>query len=334
MMEIKLIGIDLAKNVFQVHAVDGQGAARVRKTLSRGKLLSFLAQLPSCTVAMEACAGAHYWGRQIAALGHEVRPIPPQYVKPYRKGNKTDRNDAEAICEAALRPNMRFVPLKSEEQQALMAAQGVREQLIGQRTQLVNQIRGRLAEFGIIAPRGIGQVRALLRESKLEPLPGLMREVCAQWWEQLAWLDEQIAQASRRLQRCAQDSPMCRHLMRREGIGVINAVALSTQVDPAHFRNGRHLAAFLGVVPKEHSSGGKVVHLGITKRGNKQLRTLLIHGARALVRVAHRKRDPFSAWITQLVQRRGKHKAIVAAANKLARYVWVDMMQARQMGIA
>lgn len=334
MSEIKWVGIDLAKNVFQVHAVDGQGAARVRKTLSRGKLLSFLAQLPSCTVAMEACAGAHYWGRQIRSLGHEVRLIPPQYVKPYRKGNKTDRNDAEAICEAALRPNMRFVPLKSEEQQALMAAQGVRELLIGQRTQLVNQTRGRLAEFGIIAPRGVGQVRGLLCEPKLERLPALMREVCAQLHEQMAWLDEQIAPASRRLERCAQDSPMCRHLMRREGIGVINAVALSTQIDPAHFRNGRHLAAFVGLVPKEHSSGGKVVRLGISKRGNKQLRTLLIHAARSVVRVAPSKRDPFSVWITQLIQRRGRHKAIVATANKLARYVWVDMMQARQMGIA
>jgi transposase len=334
MVEIKLVGIDLAKSVFQVHAVDGQGAARVRKTLSRDKLLSFLAQLPSCTVAMEACACAHYWGRQIRSLGHEVRLIPPQYVKPYRKGNKTDRNDAEAICEAALRPNMRFVPLKSEEQQGLMAAQGARELLVGQRTQLVNQIRGRLAEFGVIAPRGIGQVRTLLCESKLERLPALMREVCAQLHEQLAWLDEQIAQASRRLERCAQDSPMCRHLMRREGIGVINAVALSTQIDPAHFRNGRHLSAFLGLVPKEHSSGGKVVRLGISKRGNKQLRTLLIHAARSVARVAARKHDPFSVWITQLIQRRGRHKAIVATANKLARYVWVDMMQARQMGIA
>jgi transposase len=334
MSEIKLTGIDLAKTVFQVHAVDERRAARVRKTLSRRKLLSFVAQLPSCTVAMEACAGAHYWGRQIAALGHEVRLVPPQYVKPYRKGNKTDRNDAEAICEAALRPSMRFVPLKSEEQQALMAAQGVRELLIAQRTQLVNQIRGRLAEFGIIAPKGIAQVRRLLNEPQLERVPQLMRQVCAQVREGLAWLDEQIRQASQRLERCAQDSPMCRHLMRRDGIGVINAVALSTQIDPVHFRNGRHLSAFLGLVPKEHSSGGKVVRLGISKRGNTQLRTLLIHAARSLVRVAPRKRDPFSVWITQLIARRGKHKAIVAAANKLARYVWVDMMQARQLGIA
>jgi transposase len=334
MSEIKLVGIDLAKNVFQVHAVDGRGAAQVRKTLTRAKLMSFLAQLPACTVAMEACAGAHYWGRRIAALGHQVRLLPPQYVKPFVKGNKTDRNDAEAICEAALRPNMRFVPLKSEEQQALMAAQGARELLIGQRTQLVNQIRGRLAEFGIIAPQGIAQVRRLLNEPQLERVPQLMRQVCAQLREGLVWLDEQIRQASQRLERCAQDSPMCRHLMRRDGIGVINAVALSTQIDPVHFRNGRHLSAFLGLVPKEHSSGGKVVRLGISKRGNTQLRTLLIHAARSLARVAARKRDPFSMWITQLIARRGKHKAIVAAANKLARYVWVDMMQARQMGIA
>lgn len=180
MSEIKLVGIDLAKNVFQVHGVDGRGVARVRKRLSRAKLLSFLAQLPACTVAMEACAGAHYWGRRIVLLGHQVRLIPAQYVKPFVKGNKNDRNDAEAICEAALRPNMRFVPLKSEEQQALMAAQGARELLIAQRTQLVNHIRGRLAEFGVVAPKGIAQVRRLLSEPQLERVPELMRQVCAQ----------------------------------------------------------------------------------------------------------------------------------------------------------
>ncbi len=335
MSEIKLIGIDLAKSVFQVHAVNERGSVQVRKVLTRAKLLGWLIQQAPCVVAMEGCASAHHWGRQIAALGHEVRLIPTQYVKPFVKGNKNDRNDAEAICEAAQRPNMRLVPLKSEEQQALMAAHGFRELLIAQRTALVNHIRGHLAEFGVTAPRGLQKVRALLHEDHmLHRLPQLLREVATQMRESLEQLDESIAVASRRIDQCAAQSAMCRHLMKRAGIGPVNAVALSAQIDPAHFRNGRHLSAFLGLVPKEHSSGGKTVRLGISKRGNTGLRTLLIHGARAVVRTASKKSDPLSQWVVRLMARRGKHKTIVAMANKLARYVWVDMMQARQMGIA
>lgn len=335
MSQIKLIGIDLAKTVFQVHAVNEHGAVQVRKSLTRSKLLNWLAQQPLCVVAMEACASSHYWGRQIAALGHQVRLIPPQYVKPFVKGNKNDRNDAEAICEAAQRSNMRFVALKSEEQQAVMAAHGFRDLLIGQRTAMVNHIRGHLAEFGVTAPRGLSKIRGLLHEDQmLQRLPVFMREIAAQMCQQLEQLDEAIAVEDRRTKQCAANSAMCRHLMVRNGIGPVSALALSAQIDPAQFRNGRHLAAFIGLVPKQHSTGGKTVLLGISKRGNKTLRTLLIHGARAVVRTAAKRRDPLSLWIVQLMARRGKHKTIVAVANKLARYVWADMAQARQMGIA
>lgn len=335
MGEIKLLAIDLAKAVFQLHGVDARGVAMLRRQLRRAQLLRFLAQLPACTVAMETCGGAHHWGRQIAALGHSVRLIPPQYVKPFVKGNKTDRNDADAICEAAQRPTMRFVPVKSEEQQALMAAHRQRGLLVKSRTALVNHTRGELAEFGIIAPKGIARLRALLCEDeRLQGLPALMREVTAQLHDQLQQLDEAISQASQRIEQLAQAHPTCRHLMQRRGIGVLTASALVAQVDPVQFRNGRHFSAFIGLVPKEHSTGGKQVLMSISKRGNPDLRTLLIHGARAVVRTAASKRDPLSQWIVQLMARRGKHKTIVAVANKLARYAWVDLMQARQWAVA
>lgn len=335
MSEIKVLAVDLAKAVFQLHGVDGRGVAQLRRQVRRAQLLQRLAQLPPCVVAMEACASAHHWGRQIQALGHTVRLIPPQYVKPYVKGNKTDRNDAEAICEAAQRPNMRFVPLKSLEQQAMMAAQRLRGLLVKSRTALVNHIRGELAEFGISVAKGIANVRAVLRDQdRLTALPALMQEVAAQAYEELLVLEEALKQATHRIERLSQAHPSCQHLMRRRGIGMLTSVALVTQIDPVQFKNGRHLSAFIGLVPKEHSSGGKQVRLGISKRGNAELRTLLIHGARAVVRTAAGKSDPLSQWITQLITRRGKHKTIVAVANKLARYAWIDLMQARQLSLA
>lgn len=332
MSEIKVLGIDLAKSVFQLHGMDERGAALLRKQVRRGQLLRFLAQLPACIVAMEACGSAHHWGRQIAALGHAVRLIPPQYVKPFVKGNKTDRNDAEAICEAAQRANMRFVPVKSLEQQALMAAQRLRALLVKSRTALVNHIRGELAEFGMSVPKGITWVRAMLHEQdKLAALPELMRQVATQMRQELEQLDTAISEASRRIEVLVRSHNTCRYLMRRSGIGMLTACALVAQIDPVHFKNGRHLAAFIGLVPKEHSTGGKQVLMGISKRGNTELRTLLIHGARAVVRTAAAKHDPLSRWIVQLMARRGKHRTIVAVANKLARYAWVDLMQARQL---
>jgi transposase len=330
MNEIKVLAMDLAKNVFQLHGVDERGAVGLRKQVRRARLLPELAQRAACTVAMEACAGAHYWGRQIAALGHTVRLIPTQRVKPYVRGNKTDRNDAEAICEAAQRPGMRFVAVKSEEQQTLMAAQRLRELLVKSRTALANHLRGELAEFGICLPQGLKALREHLhRDEVLAVLPVLMREVIAQGREQLRALDEAIALAHRRIEQQVYAHPVSCYLMRRCGIGVLTAAALTAQIDPTQFKNGRQLSAFIGLVPGEHSSGGKQVLLGITKRGNPQLRTLLIHGARAVVRTADRKSDPFSQWIIQLKARRGIHRTVVAVANKLARYAWVDLRQAR-----
>jgi transposase len=335
MHEIKVLAVDLAKAVFQLHAVDSRGVVMLRKQLKRAQLAPALARIPPCVVAMEACGSAHEWARKFQALGHEVKLIPAQYVKAFVKGNKTDRNDAEAICEAAQRPNMRVVPIKSEEQQSAMAEQSLRALLVKQRTALMNHIRGHLAEFGFSVPKGMSSLRKLLAQRELlshHPVALQRWAVRAQeHWQQL---DEQIEQVSGSIQHWAQQNMSCRYLMRRNGIGVLTASALVAQIEPTHFRNGRHLSAFIGLVPKEHSSGGKQVRLGISKRGNPVLRTLLIHGARAVVRTAAAKEDPFSRWIVQLCARVGKHKAIVAVANKLARYVWVDLMHLRQHGEA
>ncbi|HEU4655411.1 MAG TPA: IS110 family transposase [Steroidobacteraceae bacterium] len=333
MSEIKVLAIDLAKSVFQLHGVDARGVAKLRKQVKRSQLLLLLSRLAPCIVAMEACGGAHDWARKIEALGHEVRLIPARYVKPFVKGNKTDRNDAEAICEAAQRPNMRFVPVKSEEQQSAMAQQSLRALLVKQRTALVNHIRGHLAEFGFAVPKGMSALRKLLAQRELlSHAPSALQHWAAQ--AQASWhaLDEQIEQISRAIQQWADAHPSCRYLMRRAGIGVLTASALVAQIEPTHFKNGRHLSAFIGLVPKEHSTGGKHVRLGISKRGNTELRTLLIHGARAVLRTAAGKEDPLHRWAVQLCARVGNHKAIVAVANKMARYVWVDLMHLRQNG--
>jgi transposase len=333
MSEIKVLGIDLAKSVFQLHGVDARGVVVLRKQVRRAQLLPTLARMALCTVAMEACGSAHHWGRKIQALGHQVKLIPAQYVKPYVKGNKTDRNDAEGICEAAQRPNMRLVPVKSEEQQSAMAEQSLRALLVKSRTALVNHIRGHLAEFGFSVPKGMSSLRKLLVQRELlSHSPAALQRWAVQAYEQWQALDEQIEQITRSIKQWADSHLSCQKLMRRPGIGVLTASALVAQIEPTHFRNARHLSAFIGLVPKEHSSGGKQVKLGISKRGNAMLRTLLIHGARAVVRTAPGKEDDFSRWVMQLCARVGKHKAIVAVANKMARYAWVDLMQLRQQG--
>lgn len=333
MSEIKVLAIDLAKSVFQLHGVDARAVVKVRKQVKRSQLLMVLSRLTPCMVAMEACGSAHHWARKIQALGHEVRLIPARYVKAFVKGNKTDRNDAEAICEAAQRPNMRFVPIKNEEQQAAMAQQSLRALLVKQRTALTNHIRGHLAEFGFAVPKGMSALRKLLAQRELlSHTPSALQHWAVQ--AQASWqaLDEQIHQISQAIQQWADAQPACRYLMRRAGIGVLTASALVAQIEPTHFKNGRHLSAFIGLVPKEHSSGGKHVRLGISKRGNTELRTLFIHGARAVVRTAAGKEDSLHQWAVQLCARVGKHKAIVGVANKMARYVWVDLMHVREHG--
>jgi transposase len=322
MKEIKTLGIDLAKHVFQLHGVDDRGVCTLRRQLKRAEVLGFIGRLAPCLVAMEACASAHYWGRRIQSLGHQVKLIPPQYVKPFVKGNKTDRNDAQGICEAALRPDMPTVAVKSEEQQALLSVHRLRQVLEKQRKQLANQLRGLLAEFGVAIPAGRGALRAALPEA-IEAVPGVLRPTLRQGGERLLELERQCAEHIRQIEQLAQDTPLCRRFMQERGIGPLIASAYAATVgDPAHYRNGRQVAASLGLVPRQHSTGGKAVLLGISKRGDAYLRTQLIHGARAVLRHVPDKTDPLSVWLQQLAQRRGMNKAVVALANKNARRLW------------
>src|SRR5215831_2999048 len=294
-MKVTTLGIDLAKSIFQLHGVDGHGKVAVQKRVTRGKLLATVAQLPPCEIGMEACASAHYWAREFQKLGHTVKLMSPQFVKPYVKGNKNDSRDAEAICEAVSRPHMRFVPLKTVESQDIQAIHRLRSRLIKERTALVNQVRGLLAERGIVIAQGITRLRQQLPtivEDLDNELTPLSREVMRELYEELVVLDERIARADRLVQRVFTESASCQKLAQVEGIGPVVATALVAAVGNAQeFANGRHLAAWLGLVPRQCSSGGKERLLGISKRGDRYLRTLLIHGARATVHRARRKTD-------------------------------------------
>lgn len=325
-MEVKRIGIDLAKSVFQVHGVDASEKTVVRKKLSRGKLLAYFAQLPPCLIGMESCGGAHYWARELRKLGHEVRLMAPQFVAPYRKNDKNDSNDAEAICEAVGRPNMRFVPIKNEQQQAVLALHRARELLVGERTALINQARGLLAEYGIVVAQGPARLRAALPEVLEDAengLPCLAREVFADLYDRLQGLEKRLSDYDRRVERLARENASARALMQVEGIGPLTATALSASVGDARmFKNGRQFAAWLGLVPRQFSSGGKSRQGRITKRGDVYLRTLLVHGARAVMRYMVRRDDAKSRWVTALKERRGFNKAAVALAAKNARILW------------
>jgi len=321
-MEIKTLGIDLAKRVFQLHGVDGRGQIILKKRLSRDQLLKFIANIPPCLIGMEACGGSNYWARKFQAYGHEVKLMSPQFVKPYVKTNKNDAADAEAICEAVRRPNMRFVSLKSVEQQDIQALHRYRQRLVQDRTALVNQARGLLTEYGIIIPQGIGCVRKKLPEileDMENDLSGLGREIFGKLYQELCEWDEKIRALDKRINLICQQNEDCQRLAKVAGIGPLTATALIAAIGDIHvFKNGRHLAAWLGLVPRQCSSGNKQVLLGISKRGDCYLRTLLIHGARACVSFAKQK----SAWLEDLIKRRGKQKAYVALANKNARIVW------------
>lgn len=329
MTEINLVAIDLAKQVFQLHGVDRFGKAMLQRQVKRQALLDVLRQLPPCTVSMEACGGAHHWGRQLRDMGHEVRLIAPQFVKPYVKGNKTDRNDAAAICEAAQRPDMRFVALKTVEQQQVLSLHRLRQGLVKTRTALVNQLRGLLTEFGVVAPRGrreLGRLLASQVDDTHSVLPGLLRDELVQQHARLEQLDADIKRLTDTLERVARGDARTAQLMARRGVGPLIATAFAAEVgDPGVFRNGRQVSAWLGLVPRQHSSGGKPRLLGISKRGDAYLRTLLIHGARAVVRTASGHDDPLSRWVHALAVRRGVHKATVAVANKLARQMWAEL---------
>jgi len=328
-MKITTIGLDIAKTVFHLYAVNKMGRFVKKKQLKRKQVLTTMATLEPCLIAMEACGGANYWAREFIALGHQVRLIAPQYVKPYVKGNKNDYNDAEAITEAVQRPNMRFVPIKSVEQQDVQNFHCQRERIKKERTALVNQVRGLLAEYGVVINKGIAAVRKDLPEILEEAENGLTvlaRELFAELLEELRALDQQFKQCERRIHSMNQDNAICRRLDEILGIGPITASATYAAAgDGKNFVNGRHFSAWLGLVPGQHSSGGKTVLLGISKRGNAYLRTLFIHGARAVLRHSVNKTDRFSRWAQAVFARRGHNKACVAVANKMARMAWVVM---------
>ena len=289
-MKVTTVGIDLSKSVFQVHGVDERGSTIVRKQLRRNQVLAFFARQERCLIGMEACAGAHYWARELGALGHEVRLMAPQFVKPYVKANKTDAADAEAICEAVTRPSMRFVPIKSAEQQTVLSLHRARSGFVKARTALANQIRGLLTEYGIVLAVGIRQVRVgipeVLEDGERD-LPPLFRQLLWRLHEHLRELDEQVAALDRDIAAWHQTNEDSQRVAQVPGIGVLTATALVASIGEAKsFKNGRQLAAWLGLVPRQHSSGGKVRLQGISKRGDVYLRTLMIHGARAAERTA------------------------------------------------
>jgi transposase len=325
-----MIGLDLAKNVFQVHGVDARERPVLRKRLSRTKVLAFFAQLPPCRVGMEACPGAHWWARQLVQLGHDVKLMPPQYVRPYVKRNKNDAADAEAICEALTRPSMRFVPVKSLEQQSALLLHRTRDLLVAQRTQLANALRGHLAEFGVVAAKGLGRVReliTLLAEAHDDRVPPLAREVLMAVVAQLRDVEQKIAELERQLLAWHRTNEVSQRLVTIPGVGPITATALVATVgDPAYFRSGRQFAAWLGLIPRQRSSGGKEWFGGISKRGDGYVRRLLVHGARAVVR--WQKRGVTApTWLSDLLLRRPVNVATVALANKNARIAWALMVR-------
>ena len=332
-MKITTIGIDLAKNVFQVHGVDERGNTVLQKQIKRDQLVSFMANLPPCLVGMEACGSAHDWGRKLQNFGHTVRLMSPQFVKPYVKSNKNDAADAEAICEAVARPNMRFVPIKSIEQQAVLSLHRVRQGFVVARTAQANQIRGLLAEFGIVLPKGICVIRSqlLMRIEKAgDTLPEVFRQLMRRLYEHFVSLDQQVNELEGQIKQWHRSCALSLRLEKIPGVGPLTATALVASIaDARSFKNGRQLAAWLGLVPRQHSSGGKPTLLGISKRGDVYLRTLLIHGARAAILAAtrHAKSNP---WLSSLLGRRNPNIAAVALANKNARTIWALLVHDRE----
>jgi transposase len=332
-MKITTIGIDLAKSVFQVHGVDSHGKTTLRKQLKRKDMLSFFANLQSCLIGMEACGSAHYWARKLTVLGHTVRLMAPQFVKPYVKTNKSDRNDAEAICEAVARPNMRFVPAKTDEQQAVLALHRARQGFVKARTAQGNQIRGLLAEFGIVIPKGIGHVAKCLPEILEDGengLPGMMRELLMRLGESLKETSKQAGELEQKIKLWHRDNEQSCKLEAIAGIGPMTASAfVATVGDAKSFKNARQVPAWLGMVPRHDGTGGNVRMGKISKRGDVYLRTLLIHGARATIRHVERKPGPVDGWLRNLLARRHKNIATVALAAKNARIAWALLTHAR-----
>jgi transposase len=326
-MQVTTIGLDLAKHVFQVHGVDAEGQPLLRRRLRRSEVIAFFAGLPSCLIGMEACATAHHWARELGRLGHRVRLMPPSYVKPYVKRGKTDAADAEAICEAVTRPTMRFVPAKTADQQAALVLHRTRDLLVRQRTVLINAIRGHMAEFGIVAPQGATRVGELVAEivagEDSGPLPRLARQALLTLVAELEALGRRIKAIEAEIMAWHRANEASRRLATIPGIGPITASAIvATVPDPAVFHSGRQFAAWIGLVPRQNSSGGKERLGGISKQGDRYLRRLLVVGATAVVRHARSRSDAEGNWLRGLLERRPARLASVALANKTARIAW------------
>ena len=322
MEQITTVGIDLAKSVFSLHGVDGAGRTVFKRTVRRDRLVETVAALPQCLIGMEACSGAHEWGRRFLEHGHTVKLMAPKFVAPYRKSDKNDGNDAEAVCEAVTRPNMRFVPVKSTEQQALLVVHRVRQGFVVERTAVINRLRGLLSEFGVVLPLRSVTVRRQAAQAP-EMLPELVRRAIGDLLEQLRLLDERIGAYDREVEAQARLSEPARRLMKIRGIGATTALAIVATVGNAReFKNGRQFAAWIGLVPGQYSTGGKARLGHISKRGDAYLRNLLVQGARSVLQKAPAHADRLSRWALELQQRRGYYRTLVAIANKNARIAW------------
>lgn len=328
-MKVTTIGLDIAKSIFHLYEITQTGRLIKKKQLKRNQLLAYFTKLKPSIVVMEACGGANYWAREFIKQGHQVKLIAPQYVKPFVKGNKNDYNDAQGIAEASQRASMRFVPIKSVEQQDLQNVHRQRERIKKERTALVNQIRGLLAEYGVVIKKGITAVKnelPFILEDGENDLTPMSRALFKELSDELKVMGKLLENCDQKIIIANKSNDVCRRLGDILGIGDITSSALYASAgDGKDFVNGRHFSAWIGLVPGQHSTGGKPMLLGISKRGNSYLRTLLIHGARAVLRHSANKGDRFSLWAQALLKRRGQNKACVAVANKLARMAWVIM---------
>jgi len=327
-MKLSRVGVDLAKNVYQLHGVDRTGKTMLKRRLKRHQWFKVLLDKtePDCVIGMEACAGAHHWGRQLQARGYTVKLIPPQFVKPYVKSNKSDAKDAEAICEAMSRPNMRFVTVKRVEQQDIQATHRIRAELMTQRTAKANQIRGLVAEYGLVAPKHLSSLRAAIPcwlEDAENGLTADFRALLQGVWNDLLGLDDRVCEMDKLIKRLAENNEDCVRLQQLRGVGPLIATAMVATVgDARQYHKSRQMAAAIGITPRQHSSGDRDRMLGISKRGDVYLRTLMIHGARSAVAVAKHKDDRLSRWVTEIAKRRHPNVAAVALANKTARMAW------------
>ena len=329
MKNITVLGIDLAKDVFQLHGVNEYGKKVIGKKVNRAELPTLIAKLPTCKIVMEACGSANFWSRKFMSYGHEVRQISPQHVKPFVQGNKNDKNDARAIVIAAQQDDMPTVSIKSIEQQEIQMLHRYRESLVHDRTALVNRIRGYLREMGLFIPKGLSQTRKqvpLFLEDAENELTFGMREIIANCHRKLLDLDQDIEKYTGKIEDFCKQNEVCERLMKLSGVGpMISSIVFATMGSPSHFKNGRHFAAFLGLVPKEHSSGGKQCLMSISKRGDRYIRSLLVHGGRSVVKNAGKKNNYLNHWVQRVHQERGYNKAAVAVANKNARHMWAIM---------